>query len=79
MTFNKSVELNSIKPFDYEEELFDFIDKKYKTTYNDCDMNDEIERLSDSDKFKDFNIAEQIYNIACDKYPKIKKHQHLNP
>ena len=80
MSFKDKIKSYFIDAFEYEETLLDFIDKEYGTKYNDCKMNDEIEKLSDEIKHEDdFKIIEQIYNIACDKYPTIKQYHYLNP
>lgn len=80
MTFEAWIASCSISAFDYIEVIFDFIDKKYDTKYSDCKMHDKIEKLSDEIKYEnDFAIVEQIYDLACDEYPKIKQYRHLNP
>ena len=80
MSFKGKIDSYRVDAFEYEETLLDFIDKEYDTKYNDCEMNDEIERLSDEIKHDDdFGIVEQIYDIACDEYPAIKQYHYLNP
>lgn len=78
--YQKLVEDNMINAFDYAERMFDFIDEKYKTTYNDCNMSDNIEELGDKIKNKnDFETVETLYTLACEKYPLVKDVESLNP
>ena len=80
MTFQQLIDNNMIDALDYMERTIDFIDEKYETTYNDCDMNDEIERLSDEIKNRhDFETVESMYKLACEKYPLVEENKLLNP
>ena len=79
-TFQQLIDGNMFGAFDYMESIIDFIDEKYKTTYNNCDMNDDVERLSDKIKNNhDFETAELLYKLACEKYPLIKENKFLDP
>ena len=78
--FRTLVERYTIDAFEYNEYILDFIDSNYDTVYNNCDMNDEIEQLSDAIHHgDDYSLVECIYDLSCIKYPLIKKQQHLNP
>lgn len=77
---------NKINAYDYDEQITDFIDENYNTTYNNCNMNDEIEdlfnkmlKLSPHEEKEAFECVEKVYDIACEKYPKIKNIPQLNP
>lgn len=79
-SFQQLIDDNAIDAIDYMERIIDFIDEKYKTTYNNCDMNDDIEQLSDKIKNKhDFETVESLYKSACEKYSLVKENKFLNP
>ena len=78
--YQQLIEDNMVDAFDYMERIFDFIDEKYKTAYNDCNMHDDIEELGDKIKNKhDFETVETLYMLACTKYPSVKDVKSLNP
>ena len=78
--YQKLIEDNMVDAFDYSERIFDFLDEKYKMTYNDCNMCDDIEDLGDKIKNnKDFETVEALYALVCEKYPSIKGVESLNP
>ena len=83
--YKAMVDENSVDPTEYVLALFDFIDKEYGTTYNDITMNDELEQLEDErlrikhDLAREFEIVEKMYDLACEKYPKVRGEDALNP
>lgn len=78
--FNELVKNNMKEITDYSLETLDFIDKVYHTTYNECNMNDEIERLTNELTYQsNFTEVERIYDLACEKYPLVKEQKLLNP
>lgn len=83
--YKAAVDENAIDASEHVLMLFDFIDKEYGTTYNDITMNDEIERLEDErlkmkpGDAREFEIVEKMYDLACEKYPKVKEETTLNP
>lgn len=78
--YQQLIEDNMIDAFDYMERIFDFIDENYKTTYNDCNMSDDIEELGDKIKNRnDFETVEILYTLTCEKYPLVKDVEVLNP
>ena len=79
-SYQQLIDKNMVDAFEYMERIIDFIDEKYKTTYNNCNMCDGIEELSDTIKNrKDFETVEILYTLACEKYPLIKDVESLNP
>lgn len=74
------VERNAIDAFEFDENILEFIDKIYGTAYMNCNMDDEIQALSDRIHHgTDYEIVEQIYDLACKKYPLVNEHPTLNP
>lgn len=78
--YDETIEINTIDAFEYYDRLTDYIDKVYKTSYSDLDMNDEIENMFDEfTNDKDYKPAERMYDLACQKYPLVKENTYLNP
>lgn len=79
-TYDEAIEINTIDAFEYYSRLTDYIDKVYKTTYDNLNMNDEIENMFEEiDDAKDYETVEKVYDLACQKYPLIKNNIYLNP
>ena len=79
-TYDETIERYTLDAFDYYRRLTDYIDEVYKTTYEDLNMNDEIENMFDEiANAKDYETVERVYNLACRKYPLIKDNIYLNP
>ena len=80
MNYNEKVERYSLDAFDYAESIYDFVDDKYKTKYNECKMNDELDRLDDEIiNNQDFETVQKIYELACKMYPLVAECSILNP
>ena len=78
--YDDYIERNTIDAFEYYDRLTIYIDKVYRTTYGDLNMNDEIESMYDEiNDSKDYETVEKVYNLACQKYPLIKDNIYLNP
>lgn len=79
-TYDEIIEINTIDAFECYNRLTDYIDKVYKTTYDNLNMNDEIEDMfNEIANGKDYETVERIYDLACKKYPLIKNNIYLNP
>ena len=69
-SYDETIEINMIDAFEYYDRLTEYIDKVYKTSYADSDMNDEIENMFDEFiNAKDYKSAERTYDLECQKYP----------
>ena len=78
--YDEIIEENTIGVFEYYDRLTDYIDKEYKTSYADVNMNDEIENTFDEfTNDKNYEPVERVYDLACQKYPLIKNNIYLNP
>ena len=79
-TYNELIERNTLDAFDYYERITDYIDEVYKTEYDNLEMNDEIENIVHKIKNdKDYETAERMYNLACQKYQLIKDNKYIDP
>ena len=79
-TYNEIIDANTIDAFEYSEQLTDYIDKVYKTTYSNLNMNDEInEVIYVITKARDYEPIERVYDLACQKYPLVAENKYLNP
>lgn len=79
-SYSEIVAANAIDAFEFDENILEFIDKTYETAYMNCNMDDELQALSDRIHHdNDYEIVEQIYDLACEKYPLVKNIPTLNP